>query len=300
LFGGRRTKKELRDLKDEHHDLEERFDSLQREHERLQHEAGEETNVRISYIEEEIESMNQRVEKLATDSYEIRGEVRDIHESVMGMQTSLSEIVKLYKAIITQYGFGDMKAQAARARKAPAKPGEDPGDAIIRALEEEEGRSRGRPKGRPKGRPEKGAGPRGEAGSGKEGDMAASPPPRPRPAPMSSNALDELHRLSEEERGRRSQGDGEELAAKLVARSGTGDKVDRVARRDLGRAPSNDIQRDGEFTRSLPKKDLRPRAETREERSKPGDGWESMEPPPTETGKRKRPKPKLHDLLSPE
>ena len=94
--------------------------------------------------------------------------------------------------------------------------------------------------------------------------MAASPPPRPRPAPMSSNPLDELHRLSEEGRGRRSERDEEELAAKVVARSGSGDKVGRVARRDLGRAPSNDIQRDGDFTRSLPKKDLRPRAEVTE------------------------------------
>ncbi|MHC4780381.1 MAG: hypothetical protein ACYTFG_17565, partial [Planctomycetota bacterium] len=75
VFGGRKTKKELDELKEEHHDLEERFDNLQGKHEQLQHEAGEQTNMRISHIEEEIESMNQRVEKLANDSYEIRGEV---------------------------------------------------------------------------------------------------------------------------------------------------------------------------------------------------------------------------------
>ncbi|NIW83568.1 MAG: hypothetical protein GWN18_13635, partial [Thermoplasmata archaeon] len=177
VFGGRKTKKELKELKEEHHDLEGRFDDLQKEHEKLQHEAGEQTNMRISYIEEEIESMNQRVEKLATDSYEIRGEVRDIHESVLGMQTSLSEIVKLYKAIITQYGFGDMK-KAAQGRPAPpAKrtPGEEPGDEIIRALEKERGRS-------PKGALKKKA-PSEISKRPAGGGIAASPPPKPRPAP---------------------------------------------------------------------------------------------------------------------
>jgi hypothetical protein len=291
VFGGRKTKKELRELKEEHQDLEDRFDNLQKKHEKLQHEAGEETNVRISYIEEEIESMNERVEKLASDSYEIRGEVRDIHESVLSMQTSLSEIVKLYKAIITQYGFGDMKAQAAKAQRRRARPGEDPGDSIIRALEEEHGRAKGEPS--KVSRPSKGT------GVGKKGGMAASPPPKPRPAPMSSNALDELHRLSEEGSGKRTSQEEEELAARQVDRSDRGDKVDRVARRDLGRSPRGDIERDGEFTKSLPKKDLRPRSDPGGDRAKAGDGWESMEPPPVER-ERRRPKPKLEDLLNPE
>ncbi len=287
MFGGRKTKKELEELKEEHHDLEERFDDLQKEHEKLQHEAGEQTNVRISYIEEEIESMNQRVEKLATDSYEIRGEVRDIHESVLSMQTSLSEIVKLYKAIITQYGFGDMK-QAAQRRTAPApkrEPGGEPGDDIIRALERERGRST-------KVTPKKTA-PSDRSTRPEAGGMAASPPPRPRPAPMSSNALDELHRLKEASK------DDEGLAAKLVARSGRGDKVDRVARRDLERPGAEELDREGDFTRPLPKKDLRPRKEAEAGSSVSGSGWESMEPPDGSRG-RKRQKPKLDDLLSPE
>jgi hypothetical protein len=117
---------------------------------------------------------------------------------------------------------------------------------------------------------------------------------------MSSNALDELHRLSEEERGKRSAKDDEELAARLVARSDRGDKVDRVARRDLGRSPSGDIEREGEFTRSLPKKDLRTPVSAGEDTKQSGDGWESMEPPPSVEGGKRRPRPKLEDLLSPE
>lgn len=279
MFGGRKTKKELRELKEEHHDLEEKFDNLREEHDKLQKETGEETNVRISYIEEEIESMNQRVEKLANDSYEIRGEVRDIHESVVSMQTSLSEIVKLYKAIITQYGFGDVQEKRAKAppRAAGRRPGEEPGDAIIRALEEDKGKGPSKAPPRPAG-----------------GGMAASPPPKPRPAPMSSNALDELHRLSGETR------DEEGLAEKVVARSDHGDKVGRVAKRDMERPSSSDMDREGEFTRSLPKKDLRPRGATSTGGAIEGPGWETMEAPPTEEGRRKRSKPKLEDLLSPE
>lgn len=287
MFGGRKTKKELEELKEEHHDLEERFDDLQKEHDRLQHEAGEQTNMRISYIEEEIESMNRRVEKLATDSYEIRGEVRDIHESVLGMQTSLSEIVKLYKAIITQYGFGEIK-QAAQRRTAPTPkrgPGEEPGDDIIRALEKErDGPTRATPKR---------TAPSERSTRPGAGGNVASPPPKPRPAPMSSNALDELHRLSETPR------DEGDLAAKMVARSGRSDKVDRVARRDLERPDAGELDREGDFTRSLPKKDLRPREKAGSGTSGPGSGWESVEPP---EGSRegRRPKPKLEDLLSPE
>ena len=237
--------------------------------------------MRISYIEEEIESMNQRVEKLATDSYEIRGEVRDIHESVVSMQTSLSEIVKLYKAIIHQYGFGEMKRAVSRPPAKEPRPGDEPGDDIIRALERERS---GTPKDEPKRAAAKLVG----------GGMAASPPPKPRPAPMSSNALDELHRLSAVER------DDEGLAAKLVARSGRGDKVDRVARRDLERPDASELEREGDFTRSLPKKDLRPKEATTPGDAGAGQGWESMEPPEGSDARKRRPKPKLEDLLNPE
>ena len=295
LFGGRRTKRELLDLKEEHQHLEERFDSLREEHEKLQHETGEQTNMRISYIEEEIESMNQRVEKLASDSYEIRGEVRDIHESVLGMQTSLSEIVKLYKAIIEQYGFGEMKKAAARQRTHAPRPDDEPGDAIIRALEKERDPT-------PKA-PARGTGPRKAGPRSREGGPAASPPPRPRPPPMSGNALDELHRLSRVERN------GEELTAKVVARSDRGDKVDKVARRDLERPEPGQLDREGDFTRSLPRKELRPKEGRapvgkapagRARAGTAGDGdWESMEPPAASGGKR-RPRPKLEDLLDPE
>ncbi len=288
MFGGRKTKKELQDLRDEHQDLEERFDNLQKEHTQLQKETGEQTNMRISYIEEEIESMNQRVEKLANDSYEIRGEVRDIHESVLGMQTSLSEIVKLYKAIITQYGFGEMRAQVQRSQTAKRRPGEDPGDAIIRALEEEEGREvKGAGKGEGRRRPRK-----VQAQATSRG-TTASPPPKPRPAPMSSNPLDELHRLSATER------DEEDQAAKMAARSDQGDRVGRVAKRDLDRPTTSGMDREGEFTRSLPKKEIRQREETKAGGTPGPTDWESIEAPP-ETKDRRRSKPRLEDLLSPE
>ncbi len=292
LFGGRKTKKELANLKEEHHDLEEKFDNLQGEHERLQHEAGEETNMRISYIEEEIENMNVRVEKLASDSYEIRNEVRDIHESVLNMQTSLSEIVKLYKAILSQYGFGNMKANPPKATERRTKPGEDPGDAIVRALEEEQGRAKGEASSRTASSK--------TATKARPSGMAASPPQSPpRLAPSSSNALDELHRLSETQKERGTES-GESLADKLESRSGRGDKVDRVARRDLDRPGTTEMEREGEFTRSLPKKDIRPKAEERENGAEKGDGWEAMHPPSGPEGRERRPKPKLEDLLSPE
>jgi archaellum component FlaC len=278
-FGGRKTKKELSELKNEHHDLEERFDDLQDKHEKLQHEAGEQTNMRISHIEEEIEAMNHRVEKLANDSYEIRGEVRDIHESVMGMQTSLSEIVKLYKAIITQYGFGDIKAAAAKPVASRPRPGEEPGDAIIRALKNEGGGVAKEPSG--------------------STAAARTPPPPPRPAPSSSNALDELHRLSEAHRDRETDRSGGK-ETRVVARTRSGDKVDRVARRDLDRPGSSEMDRDGEFTRSLPKKDLKVQTPESSIEARPGDGWESMHPPKEQEGNQRRPKPKLEDLLSPE
>ena len=292
LFGGRKTKKELANLKEEHHDLEEKFDNLQGEHERLQHEAGEQTNMRISYIEEEIENMNVRVEKLASDSYEIRNEVRDIHESVLGMQTSLSEIVKLYKAILSQYGFGDMKAIPPKATERQTKPGEDPGDAIVRALEEEQGKAKSGASSRTASSK--------TAAKARPSGMAASPSQsQPRLAPSSSNALDELHRLSETQKERGTE-NGESLADKLETRSGRGDKVDRVARRDLDRPGTTEMEREGEFTRSLPKKEIRPKAEERENGAEKGDGWEAMHPPSGPEGRERRPKPKLEDLLSPE
>jgi hypothetical protein len=283
LFGGRKTKKELQDLKEEHNDLEDKFDDLQERHEKLQHEAGEQTNMRISYIEEEIESMNQRVEKLATDSYEIRGEVREIHESVLSMQTSLSEIVKLYKAIISRYGFGEMKPPERKQPAAKRNPGEDPGDAIIRALEEEEGRAAKASSGRPVS----------------PGSPVRTPPPPPRPAPASGNALDELHRLSEAHKDR-DTGTEDQLAARMLSRSGREDKVDRVARRDMDRPGASDMDREGDFTRSLPKKELRTKTPESSPAARPGDGWESVQPPPGQEGKQRRPKPKLEDLLSPE
>ncbi len=290
MFGGRRTKKELKELKGEHQDLEVRYGSLQDEHERLQHVAGEETNVRISLIEEEIEAMNQRVEKLATDSYEIRSEVREIHESVLGMQTSLSEIVKLYKAILSQYGFGNMRGKPLEAPARPREPGDDPGDAIIRALEQEKERSGKAPRSRTT--PPK-------AGRRPPPSAPAAPPPPPRPAPSSSNALDELHRLSEAHREQDVNRE-EDLAARLTARSTRSDKVDRVARRDMGRQETGDIDREGEFTRSLPKKDLRPRSHEGASNVREGEGWESMSPPPEAEGRERRSKPKLEDLLDPE
>ena len=292
LFGGRKTKKELANLKEEHHDLEEKFDNLQGEHERLQHEAGEETNMRISYIEEEIENMNVRVEKLASDSYEIRNEVRDIHESVLGMQTSLSEIVKLYKAILSQYGFGNMKANPPKATERRTKPGEDPGDAIVRALEEEQGRAKSGTSSRTASSK--------TATKARPSGMTASPPQSPpRLAPSSSNALNELHRLKETQKERGTE-NGESLADKLESRSGRGDKVDRVARRDLDRPGTTEMEREGEFTRSLPKKEIRPKAEVRDNGAEKGDGWEAMHPPSGPEGRERRPKPKLEDLLSPE
>lgn len=290
MFGGRRTKKELEELKGEHQDLEVRYDNLQDEHERLQHEAGEETNVRISHIEEEIEAMNQRVEKLATDSYEIRSEVRDIHESVLGMQTSLSEIVKLYKAILSQYGFGNLKDKALTAPARPREPGDDPGDTIIRALEEEKERPGKAPRSRTT--PPK-------AGGRPPPSAPAAPPPPPRPAPSSSNALDELHRLSEANREQDVNRE-EDLAARLTAQSMRDDKVDRVARRDMGRQETGDMDREGEFTRSLPKKDLRPRSHEGASNVREGESWESMNPPPEAERGERRSKPKLKDLLDPE
>ncbi len=281
VFGGRKVKKELEDLRGEHHDLEERYEDLHERHEKLSKEAGEQTNMRISYIEEEIESMNQRVEKLATDSYEIRSEVRDIHESVVAMQTSLSEIVSLYKAIISRYGFGDARVNPAAAPPRKAKPGDEPGDDIIRALKKEDGAGQQRASAR-----EGAAAPR----------KAQAPPPPPRPvSPSASEALDELHRMSLAQK--EGEGDEEDLASRLASRSSGTDRMDRVARRDLGRAATVDRGAEGEFTRSLPRKSVAPK----EGRTAPGTGgdWETMRPPEGEERPR-RPKPKLHDLLSPE
>ncbi len=236
--------------------------------------------------------MNRRVEKLASDSYEIRGEVRDIHESVMGMQTSLSEIVKLYKAIITQYGFGDMRAAVERRQAPKAKPGEDPGDAIIRALEEEQGRTG-------KGASPKASPPKGAPAGPRRGTKGSPAPPPPRAAPRHADPLDELHRLSEAHNERASDR-GEDLANLMAARSGRDDRVGRVARREVDRSGTGDMDREGDFTRSLPKKELRPKADPGSPGTREGDGWESMEPPQGPEGRGRRTKPKLEDLLSPE
>jgi archaellum component FlaC len=294
-FGGRKTKKELEELKEEHHDLEERYEDLQEEHDKLFEEAGEKTNIRISNIEEEIESMNQRVEKLATDTYEIRGEVRDIHESVQGMQTSLREIVQLYKAILSRYGFGDMKANPLAEPKRPRGPMADPGDHIIHALERE--RDSDGPSRDDQGSPAKlKASPPTQRGPARSSQPSSAPPP-PR-TPATGNALDELHRLSQAH-GARDGTEGEDLASRVVARSDRNDRVDRVARRDMGRMESVDRDTEGEFTRSLPKKDVAQKA-SKDPRPGHGDGWEAMSPPPETEGKSKRPKPRLEDLLSPE
>ena len=94
--------------------------------------------------------MNKRVEKLATDSYAIHSEVRDIHESVIEMQGSLRDIVKLYKAILTKYGFGNVPptSQEAAPRRPAGREGE-PGDDIIRTLKREQEARDGRAAGAP-------------------------------------------------------------------------------------------------------------------------------------------------------
>ncbi len=301
----KKVRKEHEDLRDKYDVLEDKYDHLQSEHDHLREETGEKTNQRISNIEEEIESMNVRVEKLATDSYAIRSEVRDIHESVKGMQSSLSDIVKLYKAILTQYGFGNVQVdrlKAASAGKPKAKEAApasgEPGDDIIRALKRDRsGRDEpGRPPPPPVSRT---VPPKHHVPSAPSPSSPPSPPQSPPPPPAAtsgSSALDELHRLSEEQRARESL-DGEAVAERLASRARREDRVTRVAHRDMGRMNAVDRGGEGEFTRSIPKKDLASRQSTQEAH---GDGWEALGAPPQETpGKEKR-KVSLEDLLSPE
>jgi hypothetical protein len=287
----RKAKKEADELRSKYDELEDRYENLQSEHERIREESEERTNVRISYIEEEIESMNQRVEKLATDSYAIHSEVRDIHESVTEMQVALRDIVQLYKAILTKYGFGNVDAEAAKrmAAKQAASRNGDPGDHIIDALKREQD-AKQRAAALRASPPSKGrATPPSAARKG------PSPAPRVSSVPSTTNALDELHRLSEGKKDAPRE-EPEALAERLASRSSHDDRVGRVARRDMGRKEAIDRGTEGEFTRSLPKKSVTPRGPT------DGGEWEATEPPP-DAGpptKPRRPKPRLEDLLSPE
>jgi len=115
-------------------------------------------------------------------------------------------------------------------------------------------------------------------------------------SPAASDALDELHRMSEAQR-LEGEEDTEVLASRQATRSSRGDKMDRVARRDMGRATAVDRDAEGEFTRSLPRKNVSPREGGAA--APAGDGWEAMSPLDREE-RPKRPKPRLHDLLSPE
>jgi hypothetical protein len=323
----KKVRKEHEDLREKYDVLEGKYDHLQSEHDHLREEAGEKTNMRISNIEGEIESMNKRVEKLATDSYAIRSEVRDIHTSVKGMQSSLSDIVKLYKAILTQYGFGNVQVDRLKATPAgklkagkdtPSPASGEPGDDIIRTLERE--RSERDEPARPPPPPiSRTVPPKHQAHSTpspsspppkspplrqpppQQPPPPPPPPPPPSVAPSSSSALDELHRLSEEQRARESL-DGESVAQKLASRAEREDRVTRVAHRDMGRMDVVDRGGEGEFTRSLPKKDLASRRSAQENH---GDAWEALGAPPANTGDRETPrrerrKVSLEDLLSPE
>jgi hypothetical protein len=308
----RKVRREHEQLKDKYEHLEDKYEHLQSEHDKLREETGEQTNMRISYIEEEIESMNKRVEKLASDSYAIHSEVRDIHESVKGMQASLSDIVKLYKAILMQYGFGKIQLDPSKGpapKKAAAgevgpPTGREPGDDIIRALEQR--RSRGEDGGRPPPPPVSRTVPPKPHTPARPSASATprSPPPPPSTAPATtsgSSALDELHRLSEEQRAREAL-EGETVADRLASRAGSDDRVTRVARREMGRMDTVDRGGEGEFTRSLPKKDRTPKRTPAEARD---GGWEALGGAPADegderAGRKERKRVTLDDLLSPE
>lgn len=291
----RRSKKEQEELRSKYDDLEDRYETLQSEHDRQQEESEERTNIRISSIEEDIDSMNQRVEKLATDSYAIRSEVREIHESVTQMQVSLRDIVGLYKAILTKYGFGNVQGNPAEnaTRQVVDRNGE-PGDDIIEALKREAEAKK-----------------RAAASSPSTPPRSRTVPPRP-PArsspsqtqvqpssvPSTTNALDELHRLSEAQRASASD-EPEALAGRLASRSAHDDRVGKVARRDVGRMEAIDRDTDGEFTRSLPKKNVNPKQKT--DGPAQGGDWEATAPMDVgQPRKERKPKPRLEDLLSPE
>ncbi len=291
----RRSKKEQEELRSKYDDLEDRYETLQSEHDRQQEESEERTNIRISSIEEDIDSMNQRVEKLATDSYAIRSEVREIHESVTQMQVSLRDIVGLYKAILTKYGFGNVQGNPTEnaTRQVVDRNGE-PGDDIIEALKREAEAKK-----------------RAAASSPSTPPRSRTVPPRP-PArsspsqtqvqpssvPSTTNALDELHRLSEAQRASASD-EPEALAGRLASRSAHDDRVGKVARRDMGRMEAIDRDTEGEFTRSLPKKNVTPRQRT--DGPAQGGDWEATAPMDVgQPRKERKPKPRLEDLLSPE
>jgi hypothetical protein len=290
----RKLKKEHEDLRDKYDSLEDKYEDLQGQHDRLVHETGEQTNIRISYIEEEIESMNKRVEKLATDSYEIHSEVREIRESVGEMRTALSDIVALYKAILMKYGFGnitpaELEERARQARTKHVITG-DPGDEIIDALRKEK-------ESRAKSGRSTDSLPRSRTVPPRAPSSGTTTPPPPPPHPDDMSAVDELHRMSEEQRAQ--DADPESLAKRLATRASRDDRVGRVAKRDMGRMESIDRGTEGEFTRSLPRKDVTPRSS--EDRGGGGD-WEAMaDPPPERDGDRGRvKKPRLEDLLDPE
>lgn len=293
----RRSKKEQEELKTKYDDLEDKYENLQSEHEKQQEETDEKTNIRISNIEVEIESMNQRVEKLANDSYAIRSEVREIHESVTDMHVALRDIVGLYKAILTKYGFGSLTANPpdVAPRQAANRNG-DPGDDIIEALkrdaEAKERTAASSPRTPPRSR-----------------TVAPRPPGRPSPSetqaqpssvPSTTNALDELHRLSEAQRTSVSD-EPEALAGRLASRSAQDDRVGKVAKRDMGKMEALDRETEGEFTRSLPKKSVNPKPPTDRQAQAQGGGWEATAPPDVGQPKKERkPRPRLEDLLSPE
>jgi len=300
---GRRAKKETAELKEKYSELEGKYEHLSTDYEVLKEEAGEKTSMRISVIEEQLETMNARVEKLATDSYEIHSELRDIKDSVTEMGTSLKEIVQLYKAILNRYGTPAIKEQQARALEAKRRAaavqsgGSDPGEAVLRELmaESKQQQRAAEPPARdmtvrrqqppPPQRPAAAALVRQQQLQQQQAPPQQPVPPPPAPPP---SAIDELQRAEAEDRAEGNL-DGEELARRMAQREAGG--VDRAARRDLRRPAA--IRSGGEdtFLDPLPKKTVYRRAPP--ERPS-GEGWEETASP------RPRPKPKLEDVLEPE
>jgi hypothetical protein len=237
------------------------------------------------------------VDKLATDSYAIHSELRDIKDSVTEMHRSLKEIVQLYKAILTQYGTAQMRAQARERLASARRPGESPGDAVIRELTAEQDRSAARdaarrePARRPPGdgRPaaQLRASPPSPAPTASPAPAPSSvpgqpaPPPPPPPPASAPSALDELHRVEEEDRERRGMEEG--APEQRPPERGT-DRVDRVARRDMDRAaPIRGGVEEG-FLRSLPRKQVQRRAPAGAT-SASGEGWEETgTPQPADDG----------------
>jgi len=295
---GRRAKKETAELKEKYTDLEGKYEHLSVEHDKLKEEAGEKTAMRISAIEEGIDSMNTRVEKLATDSYEIHSELRDIKDSVTEMHLSLKEIVQLYKAILNRYGTPAIKepqakAQEARRRAAAAQADDDPGEAVLRELMADSKQQRApEPPARDVTRrpPPRPAAPAQQQQRQQQQQQQAPSPTAPPPSAAAPppSAIDELQRAEAEDRAEGNLS-GEELAMRMAQREGGG--VDRAARRDMRRPTA--IRPGGEdtFLDPLPKKQVYRRAP--EERP-PAGGWEETASP------RPRSKPRLEDVLEPE